>query len=221
MLSVLLLAGCKTAEQERQSHLDEINAERPTFETSEVERSYMALVGTPMILTNVEDERRQIDLYLTPSCPPCMALFYDLVNKGLIKSVSLESSDIMFAMVPRVDSDHRIIKNIFCVDAGQAFESMRRYYRAALEDGLSFGRLSEAQYMDRLTSISADTAKALGTDQAQLDACRSNNDFDKAIYAAWLRGWEKNDAKDWPFVVVDGEATSIKNSRQLIDFLKE
>ena len=135
-----------------------------------------------------------------------------------MNSVSLERANISFVVVPRFDSDHEVIKNLFCVKHQQVFTSVSKYFGSALQIA-SFQRGFER--MESLISLSADTARSFGVPDSALAMCQANNKFDSTIRVAWYQGWRQNSEQKWPLVVINDDSTNIKNTVALVEALRE
>lgn len=222
-----MLIGCASQQEVAKSRFEHLGQERPTAAPSTKTRHFAIVTGLPIISTSVPGAKQDIVIYVTPSCPTCMRLWYDLVINGIMNSNAFDDANISFVLVPRVDDDHEIIKNIFCVEHKDVFTSVSDYFKSAWEmaasikkfDGPTMGSLTR-----RLISVSAATARTFGVPDTALAKCQASREFDRAIVAAWEHGWRRNPKRDWPLIVLNNSATDIKNSAGLlglVDALKE
>lgn len=198
--------------------------ERPVSEASKEPRTVAIVSGLPIISTSVKDNKREVTIYVTPSCPTCFILIYDLMEKGLLMSEALKHTNVSFVFVPRVDDDHKLIKNIFCVDERKRLTAVSQYFKSAIRVTAaipSFDGIDARLAMRTLGTLSADVARSMGTSEQTLDACQSDRLFDQSITLAWQHGWRRNAEKDWPLIVIDQQPTKIKTSFSLINALKE
>ncbi len=198
----MLLEGCS-------SPMDNIPA------SSKV-RSVVALDNFPMISANVHENTHNITVYITPSCPTCMNLYYDLVMQGLINKKIFDNYSVSFIAVPRVNYDHKIIKDLFCVQTKDRFASLSKYASSAYQSMRNIGGIPYD-----LPSLSASTARAFGLSDEDLSRCQRNAEFDLAIRAAWERGWQHNPERDWPLIMIDNQSTKLKTADALAAAVKE
>ena len=198
----ILLAGCTTPQDDSPRSIKA--------------RSVVALDKFPLISANVREATHNVVVYITPSCPTCMRLYYDLVTKGVLNHKTLENSNISFVLVPGVNDDHNIIKNLFCVQTKDRFASLSRYANTAHQ---SMRYTSPIPY--KLASLSINTAREFGVSDEDLARCKANAEFDLAIRVAWERGWQRNLEKDWPLITIDNQSTKLKTAAALAAAVKE